>query len=179
MKKRAFKFILLFYTAGVMLSCLDCADKHYDYVGISLSGNTNIIHPGEDLRFTINKEGTYYLTNAPLNPQLFNTAYAYSCDYEYFAVYPLTNISIKSTADFNSEFPAGSELKSIFKAYGHNEDREYLLDFADRFSIEDINESFFFLEISPEIDSIHRFTFEYTKSNGEVHTAISDVITWE
>lgn len=183
------KIILtLFFTLNLaaFLSC-NCPDPtYYDYSGIELKVFNDKLSIKDSLVFGVQYKGTEYLVERSIRFDFSNKMYAaVDCtgEGELGEKYPLTKISIKSNADFNEQFPAGTNLNSIIGARGgvSKVDGRYVDRYGkiSDFMPHDINLGYMYISSQPTKSKTHVFTIEIEKSNGSILTATSKPVVWE
>ena len=183
MKKRFFTVFLILNVLGFFNSCFPpCPpEKYFDYSSIK----ARVINPNvllnEKLTFGFLQEDIIYLVERSVNFNFSYSAYATSiCEKGYEGEkYKLIRISIKSNNDFNSDFPAGSELNSLVQSNGLNSNNEQIVNTINNLNPATVNTAYMRIESKPSNIKKHKFTIEIEKSNNEILKTTTEEITFQ
>ena len=180
------KLTILFLTY-LFLSLAGCwcdpAPPHFDFKEINVLTYKNEITYNDSLQFQIETSQQTFLTQQLRSLVPVNSAMATSsCPEpgEQGLKYAITKIRITSNHDFDSTHLKGQLLNDLI----------HMDSFGTAIPVSDslLNSSILFyhpyslthftLTQSPTLDSIHTFQFEFTKSNGNSVSGLSEEIIW-
>ncbi|MCP1995569.1 hypothetical protein L1275_001340 [Flavobacterium sp. HSC-61S13] len=181
MTKKAITLALVFNIISLLNSCHCATERYFDYKGIESSA---LLRSSSDERpillITTTYKDTYHLAQSKPQFTFGTSAYAMSgCEKGYDGEkYLVEKISIKSNADIDDQHPAGTELRDLLKTYNHIDYNTTDLVYLSEIDFKRANKNFLYLDLTPTAAK-HIFTVEFTKSNGEVLTAITPEINWK
>ncbi len=179
------KILMTFLTLNLIsfISCFEhCKNyKFFDYRDIKIVVQNPFVTSNDSLSFGVNYVDTEFLSMTKLNFNFGNSLYAaVDCDKGYGGdKYPLTRITITSDSNFNSDFPANTELNELISIRGTNSNGEYVLGKISDFIPSKVNLGYMYLSMRPENNENQKFTIEIEKSNGEILSSTSEQISWE
>ncbi|TCN59075.1 hypothetical protein D0809_12030 [Flavobacterium circumlabens] len=185
MKKRILTIFLTFNILGLLSACFpDCPlEKYYDYDAIIARVGYRKVLANEKLTFgyDIDWANIKYMAEKKTDFNFSNALYATTkCEKGYEGEkYPVIRISVKSDADFNSNFPAGSELNSIIRASSYDSDNKLVEDVLTNLNPARLITYTLKIALKPETFKKHRFTIEIEKSNHEILKATTEEVTFE
>lgn len=185
MKKRILTICLTFNILGLLSACFpDCpAERYYDYDAIIASVASPKVLANEKLAFgyDIDWDNIKYMAEKKVECNFSNAIYATTkCEKGYEGEkYPVIRISVKSDANFNSNFPAGSELNSIIRGSSYDSDNKLVEDVLTNLNPAKLITYTLKISLKPETFKKHRFTIEIEKSNHEILKATTEEVTFE
>ena len=174
--------IISLYSLLAIGGCFcDPALPYFDFNQMSVLVNKPLVTDSDTLSFQLKPEETRFLSQQLLQIIQPSYALALSCEHPGYEgmKYPITEIKITSTNNFDSTHLAGSSLNDLF----------FLDHISEFISINDssitahqlFNSRYattLFLLAKPTIDSTHVFEFELIKQNGVV-VEQSELVVWK
>jgi hypothetical protein len=179
------KILALFFCLNLtcLINCFEhCKDyEFFDYEGIKAVVQNPYVMENDSLSFGTSYINIEYLSDVKFNFNFGNKLYAtVDCDKGYGGEkYPLNRITITSDSDFNTDFPANSELNEIISVNGTNSNGDYVIGKVIDFEASNVNLSNMYLSMRPNNNESHKITIEIEKSNGEVLSSTTEEIIWE